>query len=157
MLMGDFKNILELFITHRQDIDLVLHPLYACDESEQKVHDRGGGQVGEQQLRELGLLLDVLDHLETCVLIAVPVLNILQHVTTLSLYKKKNILKNLEFHFNEDLSSKSRYAYVKSINACFKELLPSQNEGLVRIIIENLDRESGSQYIGTWVSILIFT
>ena len=62
----------------------------------------------------------------------------------------------LEFHFSEDLSSKSRYAYVKSINACFKELLPSQNEGLVRIIIQNLDRESGPQFIGTWVSILIF-
>ena len=58
--------------------------------------------MGEEQLGELGLLLDVLDHLETCVLIAVPVLNILQHVTTLSHYKtKKNILKNLEFHFHK--------------------------------------------------------
>ena len=60
--------------------------------------------------------------------------------------------QDLQFHFNEDLSSKSRYAYVKSINACFEQFLPSTNEGLVRIIIEDCCWE---QYLGTWVSIII--
>ena len=64
------------FQHYRQNVLLVLHPLDTGDEPEEEVHHGGGGQVGEEQLRELWLGLDVLYDLETGVLVAVPVLNI---------------------------------------------------------------------------------
>ena len=52
----------------------VLVPLHAGDEPQEEVHDGGGPEVCEEELCEAGLALDVLYHLETRVLIAVPVL-----------------------------------------------------------------------------------
>ena len=61
-------------ISYRQYVLFVLVPLHAGDQPQQEIHHGGGAQVCEEELRELGLTLDVLYHLETRVLIAVPVL-----------------------------------------------------------------------------------
>ena len=58
-----------------ENVLLHLCPLDASDEPEKEVHDSRGAHVLEQEAAEAGLGLDVLNHLEAGVLVAVPVLN----------------------------------------------------------------------------------
>ena len=76
---------------------LVFRSLDTRDQSEQQVHDSRGGQVLEQQLGELWLGLDVLDHLQTRVLIAVPVLDKKDNITTRARVQTRQLLTSYLF------------------------------------------------------------